>query len=263
MGCTKLLAAAFIVSLGSVVLSTACNRAEAPEPELTVTPSPMVLPTLPPQLTVSSPTAGAQVTAPITVEGRDLLGGSVSVAVRRKDDGDFCYTLVNTNEGVDGGGTFDVQMGFPPPSSATEAQIVVYNLKDSYNVISVPVTISPQKPSIVIDSPTCGAMVKSPVTIHGSVSSDVAGGDVVLVVKDAQGQELGRSNVMVDVNDDTASRDDFTATLSFSMPAASPNVGYPGTLEAFSTSPNDGSEMFLFSVPVELYAPLPPGFQER
>ncbi len=183
----------------------------------------------------------------------------MSVEVRSKDGPALCYTLIDTSGGGAGDGTFKVQMGFPPPSSASDAQIVIVNQKDTYNVVSVPVTISSKLPPIVVDSPACGTMVKSPVIVQGTMSSDMSEGDVVVVAKDAQGLELGRSTVTADMHDaaGSAGRADFTASLSFSMPALSPTVGYHGAIEAFGTSPKDGSAVFLFSVPVDFRPAVP------
>ena len=58
----------------------------------------------------------------------------------------------------------------------------------------MPVTISAEQPAIVVDSPLCGAEVKSPVTVSGTASVFEAA--LVVVVKDSLGQELARANVL-------------------------------------------------------------------
>ena len=86
--------------------------------------------------------------------------------------------------------------------------------------------------------------MKSPVTVTGTASVFEAA--LVVVVKDSLGQELARANVLA--SEAAPAQAPFSAELTFSVSGGSQN----GTIEAFSTSPRDGSVINLFSVPVTL-----------
>jgi Immunoglobulin-like domain of bacterial spore germination len=247
MGRGKPLAAMFVMSVGSVMFLTACKKAEAPIHELATSTAPAATATQT-AIVVTSPRSGDEVKVPVTVAGdASVFEGTVSIAIESADGSKtFCKTFVTASEGAPGRGGFQTQIAFPPPSSATEGRVRVYSesSKDGsvQNLVSVPVTISAEQPAIVVDSPVCGAEVKSPVTISGTASVFEAA--LVVVVKDSAGQELARANVLAS----NSVGGTFSQDLSFSPPGGSVN----GTIEAFNISPRDGSIVNVFSVPVTL-----------
>jgi hypothetical protein len=244
------LVAIFLVSVGSIMLLSACGKAEAPTEEPTVTVTPAATQTAQPAITVDEPQPGDEVTVPLTVKGRaSVFEGTVIVAVEKADGtGTFCKTFTTASEGAPGVGSFEAQIAFPPPSEATDARVLVYSEspKDGsvQNLVTVPVVVSPDKPAIVVDSPLCGTEVTSPVTVTGTASVFEAA--LVVVVKDSSGQELARANVLA--SEGAPGRGTFSADLTFSLPGGSEN----GTIEAFNTSARDGSIINVFSVPVTL-----------
>ncbi len=257
MGRAKPLAAMFMVSVGSVMFLSACKKAEAPSQEQTITATPPVATaTVSPAITVTQPIPGDEVTVPLTVKGTaSVFEGALIVSVESADGSTtFCQTAATASEGAPSIGSFETQIAFPPPASATEGRIRVYSEspKDGsvQNLVTVPVTISPEQPAIVVDSPLCGASVKSPVTVKGTASAEVFEAAVVVVIKDSSGQELARANVVADMQGATGTpaRGPFSADLSFSLPSGTEQ----GTIQAFSTSPKDGSVVDLFSLPVTL-----------
>jgi hypothetical protein len=256
MGRTKPLAAVFVVSLGSVMFLSACKEAEAPTHEATVTSAPAATATQAAAITVTEPRSGDEVTVPVTVKGTaSVFEGTVTVVVENKGGGKtFCKTVATASEGAPGAGSFEAQVAFPPPSAATDGRVQVYSVspKDGsiQNLVSVPVVISSEQPPIVVDSPLCGAEVKSPVTVTGTASAEVFEAAVVVVVKDSLGLELARANVVANMQNATGTppRGPFAADLPFSLAGGS----QAGTIEAFSVSPRDGSIINLFSVPVTL-----------
>lgn len=247
MGCAKPLAAMFVVSIGSVMFLTACKKAEAPVHELVTSTAPAATATQT-AIVVTAPHSGDEVKVPVAVAGNaSVFEATVSVAIENADGSKtFCQTVSTASEGAPGRGSFEAQLAFPPPSSAEEGRVRVYSVspKDGsvQNLVSVPVTISAEQPAIVVDSPLCGAEVKSPVTISGTASVFEAA--LVVVVKDSLGQELARANVLAS----NSVGGTFSQDLSFSLPGGSEN----GTIEAFNVSPRDGSTINVFSVPVML-----------
>jgi hypothetical protein len=249
MGRAKPLAAMFVVSVGSVMFLFACKKAEAPIHDLTATTTPAATATQT-AIAVAGPRSGDEVTVPVTVKGvASVFEGTVVIAVESADGSKtFCKTFTTASEGAPGRGSFEAQIAFPPPSSATDGRVQVYSesAKDGsvQNLVSVPIVISSEQPAIVIDSPMCGGEVKSPITVKGTASLFEAA--LVVVVKDSLGQELARASVLA--SESAPARGTFSQELSFSLPGSSEN----GSIEAFSTSARDGSVINVFSVPVTL-----------
>jgi len=245
----KPLAAMFVVSVGSVMFLSACKKAEAPTHQATVTTTPAATATQA-AIVLTQPRSGDQVTVPFAVKGTaSVFEGTVIVAVESADGSTtFCQTFTTASEGAPGTGSFETQIAFPPPSKATDGRVRVYSEspKDGsvQNLVSVPIVISSEQPAIVVESPLCGAEVKSPVTVSGTASVFEAA--LVIVVKDSLGQELSRAEVLASIG--APDRGTFSQDLSFSLPGGSE----AGTIEAFSTSARDGSIINLFSVPVTL-----------
>ena len=257
MGRAKPLAAMFMVSVGSVMFLSACKEAEAPTQEQTVTAMPpAATATVRPAITVIEPASGDEVTVPMTVKGTaSVFEGSVIVSIESADGSKtFCKTVTTASEGAPSIGSFETELAFLPPSAATDGRVRVYSEspKDGsvQNLVTVPITISSEQPAIVVDSPLCGADVKSPLTVNGTASGAVFEAALVIVIKDSLGQELARANVVANMQGatDTSARGPFSQDLTFSLPGGS----QPGTIEAFSVSPRDGSVINLFSIPVTL-----------
>jgi len=246
----KPLAAMFVISVGSVMFLSACKEAEAPshEPTVTITPAPTT--SAQEAITVDEPQPGDEVIVPLTVKGTaGVFEGTVIVAVERADGTrTFCKTFTTAGEAAPGRGSFESQIAFPPPSEALDARVRVYSEspKDGsvQDLVTIPIVVSPDQPDIVVASPLCGDEVTSPITVTGTASVFEAA--LVVVVKDASGQELARANVLA--SEGAPARGTFSADLTFSLPDAPQN----GTIEAFSDSPRDGSVINLFSVPVTL-----------
>ena len=250
MGRARLLAAMFMVSVGSVMFLTACNKAEAPEKDATATAWPAPAATQA-AISVSAPRSGAEVTVPITVKGAaSVFEGTVLIAVESADGSKtFCMTFTTAAEGAPGRGSFEAQIAFPPPSSSIDGRVRVFSEspKDGsvQNLVSVPVVISSEQPAIVIESPLCNAEVKSPVTVKGTASVFEAA--LVVVVKNSSGEEIGRSNILA--SEAAPVGGTFSEEVSFSLPGVGTQNG---TIGAYSSSPRDGSIINVFSVPVTL-----------
>jgi hypothetical protein len=243
------LAALFLLSAGSLMFLSACNK-KAEAPEGTPTLAPAATATSQPAIIVTSPQSGDQATVPIKVTGSaSVFEAAVTIAVESADGNrTFCRTTTTASEGAPGTGSFETQIAFPPPTEPTDGRVQVYSIspKDGsiQNLVSVPVVISSDQPAIVVDSPLCDAQVTSPVTITGTASVFEAA--LTVVVSDADGNELASANIMASAG--APERGDFSTELSFSLPGGA----QMGRIEAYSRSAEDGSIINLFSVPVLL-----------
>ncbi|MBI2303986.1 MAG: Gmad2 immunoglobulin-like domain-containing protein [Chloroflexi bacterium] len=101
-----------------------------------------------------------------------------------------------------------------------------------------------EPPKVTVDLPKAGEKVSSPIRISGSAV--VFEAVVSLRVKNAAGQVIGEGNALASAG--APQRGIYTAQIAFTPPA----VEGPGTIEAFSRSPRDGSLENLVAVPVIL-----------
>ena len=253
----KRLTLILVVSVGSVVLLSACtDNAKAPPK----TPTANTAATLAPDVTVQpglatiiSPKEGERMRVPITVSGTASVSeGTVVVIEIQSTDGNrtYCRAFTTASKGPDDTSTFEAMLAFPPapstPSLGATVHILTVNPEDGskQELASVPFVITVEEPDVLINSPLCGASVKSPVAITGSAS--VSEGALTVSVNDLTGNELASADVKA--SEGTQGRGDFSQELSFSLSGGE----QPGMIEAYSHSAADGSVINLFSVPVIL-----------
>jgi hypothetical protein len=225
-----------------VILLAGCKEAEAPA----VTPVPTSLATAEPAISIDSPESGESVSVPIKVRGTaSVFEATLLVAVRDSRGNTLCQVVATASEGGPGRGDYEVEIAFPPPAGAMKGSIDAFteSPKDGsvQDLVSVPVTIAAVQPAIIITSPPCGAEVKSPVLVEGTASVFEAA--LSIVIKDSSGQELARADVLA--SEGAPGRGTFSQELAFS-----PAGHFQGTIEAFSQSPQDGSVINLFALPV-------------
>jgi hypothetical protein len=231
-----------------VLLLAGCNEAEAP-PATAVPTSPGGTATAEPAISVDSPESGDTVSVPIKVRGTaSVFEATLLVTVRDAQGNTLCRVFTTASEGAPGRGDYEVEIAFPPPDEAMEGSIDAFteSPKDGSveDLVSVPVTIAAEQPAIVITSLQCGQEVSSPLLVEGTASVFEAA--LVIVVRDSLGEELAR--VPVQASQAAPERGAFAQEVTFALPEGPQR----GTIEAFSDSPQDGSVINLFSVPVIL-----------
>jgi hypothetical protein len=237
-------AAALVPGL-CILLLAGCKEAEAPP----ATAGPTSAATAEPAISVDSPQDGDTVGVPIKVRGTaSVFEATLQVAVKDSRGNTLCQVVTMASEGAPGRGDYEVEIAFPPPAEAMEGSIDAFteSPKDGSveDLVSVPVTIAAEQPPIVITSLQCGQEVGSPLLVEGTASVFEAA--LVIVVRDSQGEELAR--VPVVASQAAPERGTFSQEVSFPPPQGPQR----GTIEAFSQSPQDGSVINLFSVPVTL-----------
>lgn len=255
---TKRLAAIFVLSVGSVVLLSACGNSKkadvTPEtPTVAGTPSPEGTPQ-PATISITKPQQDEKVTVPVTVSGTaSVFEGTLTVAIESlKGDRTFCRITTTASQGAPGTGTFEATLAFPPPpftpplALAGRVHVFSQSPKDGsiLDEAIIPISIGGDVPNIVINSPLCDAPVRSPITVTGTAS--VFEASLTVVIKDSAGNELVNAHVMA--SEGAPATGTFSQDLDFSV-SGDPQQG---TIEAFSLSPADGSVVNLFAVPVLL-----------
>ena len=231
-----------------ILLLTSCGEAEAPEatPVRTAVPSTTIAP---PAIVIESPDDGDTVSVPVKVSGTaSVFEGTLIVVMKDSRGNSLCRIVAQASEGGPGRGDFAVEFSFPPPTTPMEGRVEAYteSAKDGSveDLVSVPVTVSADQPPIVLTSPQCNQEITSPLLVEGTAS--VFEGAIIIVVKDSAGRELARTPVQA--SGAAPERGAFSQEITFTPP----DVPQSGTIEAFSDSPQDGSVINLFSMPVVL-----------
>jgi germination protein M len=98
-------------------------------------------------------------------------------------------------------------------------------------------------PSVLVESPTVGEQVSSPLRITGTANTFEATFNVEVV--DAQGRVLGKR--FVTATSGSGTRGTFDAEVPFK-----PNVGGPGKLLVFELSAEDGSRIHEVEIPLQI-----------
>lgn len=98
-------------------------------------------------------------------------------------------------------------------------------------------------PAIVVESPTIGAPVSSPVVVRGT--ANVFEATVSLRIRDAQGRELVRTFTTATCG--TGCRGDYSKSVRFSVPSKQ-----AGTIEVFEESAENGQPINVVTIPVTL-----------
>jgi hypothetical protein len=98
-------------------------------------------------------------------------------------------------------------------------------------------------PPIVVDTPKADAEVHSPVTISGT--ADVFEATVSIRIRDATGNEIARDFTTATCG--TGCRGTYSTKVRFKV-----DEPQRGTIEVFEEAMEDGSDLFVVSVPVTL-----------
>jgi germination protein M len=98
-------------------------------------------------------------------------------------------------------------------------------------------------PPIMVDAPSPGAEVTSPVTVTGS--ANVFEATVSIRILNADGEEI--ASAFTTATCGTGCRGDYTADVEFEVAGRQ-----SGTIEVFEQSMEDGSDLFTVSIPVTL-----------
>lgn len=100
----------------------------------------------------------------------------------------------------------------------------------------------PDGSRIIIDSPDASSTIQSPVEVMGTASVD--GGNVVVVVLDGSGNELGRSSTVATAAAPAFGH--FDATVIFTGATS----GSKGQIKAFGVNPRNGSPTWFYWISV-------------
>ena len=234
-----------------VCVLAACAPGPRPEPSgrASATPTPSVTATstpAAPMVTIDSPMAEAPVTVPVTIKGTAGTADSTLVVDLLDADGHpLCVRHITTTPGAGTPATWHTDLAFEPPDAEQDVTLRAYTQSaadgSAENVVEVPLTLTTERPPIIITSPGCGDTVTpgGPLTVLGRALVPEA--QFTLELRDASGAALLTQEVTAA---DGTQESDFSATLD--IPAGLSAGFYD--LVGFDNSLKDGSEQYDFPV---------------
>lgn len=253
-------AAHAVVAVGLLIALTSCvyprdilPSPSATGPTATTPPSPSRTPTPPPasdqRITITTPRDHAVTSVPLSVSGTaNTFEASLVVDAIDQAGAVACTRTVTAAPGSGTAGTWDATLAFPPPDVQAPMTLRAYALSaedgSMQDLVERDITVSPDRPSIFLTSPVCGAVMTQPGE-QFLVAGRAAVYEAALTVefRDAAGTVRFAENLMTEVGGEES---DFSAYLT--LPADTPAGLYD--VVALNYSALDGSAENEFAVQV-------------
>jgi hypothetical protein len=187
---------------------------------------------------------------PFTVSGTaNVFEGALTVDVLGNAVGLLsCTRHVQASSGTGTPGTWEGVIAFPPPDTASPITIRAYAFSaqdgSMEHLVERSVTVSDERPNIVITSPRCGDEVAAGSTFTVTGMAQILEAALSVDVRDASGAALLTQNVMA------GSGVEFSLwTATFDLGALPAGTGFYDIV-AYTHSPRDGSVIDEFPVPI-------------
>ena len=245
---TTLLAALLVLPLA------ACAPGPAPTPESTAptggsdtaTATPSGTPTSGPAITIDSPVADSPVTVPVTARGTaDTFEAALVIDLLDEDGQTLCVRHITATSGSGTPGTWQTDLAFPPPQDEEPVTLRAYELSaedgSETNVVERSLTLTTERPPIIITTPACGTSVAPGGTLDVTGRAMVPEAQFTLELRDATGAAVLTQEVTAASGTEES---DFSSTLPVPAGLA---VGFYD-LVGFDTSLKDGSAQYEFPV---------------
>jgi hypothetical protein len=240
---------------GRVVAAAAIELSASPPPQ---------------QIFIDTPPAFTQIGSPVTLTGRTVrfpASGRLSYRVRDAVGAQIAQGQFPASNTGAGAGVFTASIGLPLPPQGGQLTFDIFEV-DAFNgavtaSASIPLTVSPAPPpptatvppisgaqQIFIDTPASDALVGSPVTLTGRVTSVPADGNLNYRVSDLNGRELAVGIFRLITASPTGPAT-WNANISFAPPSGG------GTIIVEIIDRNDPTNVVLASASIRLQVPLP------
>jgi hypothetical protein len=253
MSVSRMLAlAAIAASMTLISCSTPGSGPPTILPPASPSASPATTPpgTAEPAISITSPTAGETVSVPFTVTGEaNTFEAELTVDVLDESGLTACVRGVTATSGSGTPGTFEAVLAFGPEVGPLPVMLRAYahSARDGsmMDLVEVPITVAPDRPAIILTSPTCGQVYRagSPVMVTGVAAVFEAA--LTVEVRDASGTAVVALQVMAE-NCCVESQFSSSLTLPADLPAGRYDV------VAYDLSAKDGSIQDEFPVQIEV-----------
>ncbi|MBT2517157.1 hypothetical protein J7E29_06900 [Streptomyces sp. ISL-90] len=203
-----------------------------------------------PAISITSPAEGETVSVPFTVSG-EANTFEAALTIDAVDDGGAlaCVRQLTATSGSGTPGTWEGTLAFPPEVNDLRVTLRAYahSAKDGsmIDVVEVPITIAPDRPTIFLTSPTCGQVYEPGGLILLTGLAAVFEAALNVDVRDASGTAVVTLPVLADA---CCEHSNFSSSMT--LPADLP----PGLYDvvAYNLSPKDGSVENEFPVQIEV-----------
>jgi hypothetical protein len=241
----------------SVVLAvTACASGPAsgpgpsPSPASPPATSPAPTPSEAPQITIGSPVADATVSVPFTVSGEaNTFEAALTIEAVDGSGTGMCVRQLTATSGSGTPGTWEGTLAFPPELNPLPVMLRAYarSAKDGsiIDLVEVPITISPDRPPIILTSPACYQVYDPGGLMMVTGTAALFEAALTVDVRDASGTTVATLQVTAD---ECCVESNFSSSLT--LPSDIP----PGLYDvvAYSLSAKDGSVENEFPVQIEI-----------
>lgn len=241
---------AAVLAVFLVVPLTACAPGPAPLPTGTAgtgtdSATPTVPPTAGPAITIESPVADSPVTIPVTARGTAGTTEAALVIDLLDEAGQpLCVRHLTATTGSGTAATWQSDLAFPPPEDEETVTLRAYELGadgSESNVVERSLSLTTERPPIIITTPACGASVAPGGTLQVTGLAMVPEAQFTLELRDPAGAAVLTQQVMAASGTEES---EFSSTLA--VPAGLTGGFYD--LVGFDNSLKDGSVQYEFPV---------------
>ncbi|TFD93511.1 hypothetical protein E3T61_05350 [Cryobacterium lactosi] len=245
---TALLAALLVLPMaacapGPAPTPTGTNSGTAPT---NTAPTNTETPSAGPAITIDSPVADSPVTIPVSARGTaDTVEAALVIDLLDEAGQTLCVRHLTATSGSGTAGTWQSDLAFPPPENEEAVTLRAYELSaedgSETNVVERSLTLTPERPPIIITTPACGASVAPGGTLEVTGRAMVPEAQFTLELRDPAGAAVLTQQVLAASGTEES---DFSSTLS--VPAGLAAGFYD--LVGFDNSLKDGSVQYEFPV---------------
>ena len=245
IGAVLLLWALVACAPGPAPAPSGSSSAETAAPTDTQSP-PTSLP-----IDIDSPVADAPVTIPVSVRGTAGAPDTALVVDLLDEDGQtLCVRNLTAAAAASGaGGAWHTDLAFSPPDAEQPVTLRAYELSaedgSATNVSERPLTLTPERPPVIITSPACGASIAAGGVLEVRGRAMVPEGQFTVELRDSAGAPVLTEQVTAASGSEES---DFSVTLPVPAGIA---AGYYD-LVGFDNSLKDGSVQYEFPVQLVL-----------
>ena len=239
-----------LFSIACLTFATGCasggGGTASPSPSPPATSSPTPEPT--PLITIDNPADGATVSVPVAMSGTaNTFEASLSVDALSEAGDILCVRNIMATSGSGTPGTWETTLAFPPQDADMPVTLRAYEFSaddgSMVNLVEREITVSAERPRIIIATPACGETVVPGGTLEVTGSAFVFEAALTVELRDASGQAVVTQNV-------TAADANQESPWQASLVIPADLLGGMYDLVAFDFSAEDGSIQDEFSVQI-------------
>lgn len=241
---------AVVLAVTACASGPASGPGPSPSPASPPATSPAPTPSEAPQIAIGSPVDYATVSVPFTVSGEaNTFEAALTVDAVDESGMVACVRHLTATSGSGTPGTWEATLAFPPEEDALPVMLRAYahSAKDGtvVGLVEFPITVSPERPPIILTSPTCGQVYEVGSLILVTGTANLFEAALTVDVRDASGTTVATLQVTAD---ECCVESNFSSRLT--LPADIP----PGLYDvvAYSLSAKDGSVENEFPVQIEV-----------